>query len=120
VKYQLTGFCMRCNRKPCYQVLTLQSVFDRFPGEPGKVGEPLAGAVKVSLLLMDGSRAELNVCAACAEVLHPVDYPEMYQRILRSWKREVDIAPNEKKTAWWGSQFNNGILIELGRRALNG
>jgi hypothetical protein len=115
--FQKAGYCMRCNDVPCYEVQTLWTEGERYPGEPKRLGAPAEG-VKVSFILMDGSRADMQICERCEPELSPADYPEMWARALRSWKREMDFTPSKQKTAWWESQFANGILAEMGRRNL--
>jgi hypothetical protein len=115
--YQKAGYCMRCNEVACYEVISLWTDGECYPGEPKRLGAPLAG-MKVSFILIDGTRGDLQVCPDCAETLSPADYPAMWARVMRSWRREMGESPGEQKAAWFASQFNNGILAEMGRRNL--
>lgn len=118
--FQKAGFCHRCNENPCFEVLALWADNERYPGEPKRLGPTYEDAVRVTFMLIDGTRADLQICGACKESLSADDYPLMWQRILRSWKREIDLDtnPSEQKRAWFVTQFSNGLLAEMGRRSL--
>ena len=115
-QYKITGHCTLCDG-PCFDVLAVNSEHERFPGEPKRLGKPTDDAVRVSFMLMDGSKTSLTFCGPCAETLPSVGYLEIWRKNMRSWMRELDQKPEEERNPdWFVKQFGNGILCEMGRQ----
>jgi hypothetical protein len=75
IDYKITGACTRCDAM-CFRVLDTQK-----DGSPKRLGPPIDGAVRVSFMLMDGTRTSLTFCADCATMLPGELYVSIWQRI---------------------------------------
>ena len=117
-EYQHAGCCAKCN-EPCFEIRQVWGPEERYPGEPKRLGFPVPGAVRVSFVLMDGSRADMTFCGDCNGDLTDEDRVEIWRRVLRGWKREMDTSdPGKAYPDWYATHFNNGILSEMGRVSL--
>mgnify|MGYP001582719934 CR=1 FL=1 len=73
------GCCVVCDA-PCYRVKS----FDPKTRRPRQMGEPIEGAKLALFLQVNGARAELTLCAACAEAAS-----QWTQHINLIWKRVI-------------------------------
>lgn len=109
-EYKIPGACSLCDEM-CFEVMARWSENERYPGEPKRLGRPIEDAVLVTFLLIDGTRADFTFCGRCAEALNPGQYPDIWRKALRSFLREI----SETARPWLNTQFENGILAEMGR-----
>ena len=109
-EYKISGCCSACD-EPCFEVLARWDTHERYPGEPKRLGPPMNEATRVTFLLYDGSRADFTFCGACAKALNPTQYVDIWRKALRSFLREM----SETARPWWNTQFQNGLLCEMGR-----
>lgn len=117
-EFIIAGHCMRCDG-PCFEIRTVYKDNERRPGEPKQIGPPLSGSQRIAFILFDGSRADITLCAGCANGFAPEHYPELWRKILRSWLREISAKPEADRPLhddWFHKQFANGLLSEMGRR----
>lgn len=110
--HKISGGCTTCDAL-CFQVLDLTDA-----GEPKRFGPPLDGAVRISFMLYDGSRADLTFCGGCATKLVSPDYFDIWAKVIRSWVKELSGKPVEDQNPeWFPKQFANGLLVEMGRKS---
>lgn len=109
-EFKISGACTLCDEL-CFEVMARWSENERYPGEPKRLGPSTNGATRVTFLLYDGSRADFTFCGACAEKLDLGQYVEIWRKAMRSFAREM----SETARPWFATQFENGILIEMGR-----
>jgi len=115
-EYKIAGHCSQCD-KPCFEVMQVYEAHERLPGEPKKLGPPRADALRITFMLMDGTKMSLTFCASCAKSLSPPHYTAIWRKVLRSWARELSEKPvGERMPAWYRPQFASGLLCELGRK----
>jgi hypothetical protein len=100
MKPKLTGCCSRCDVE-VFDVVTR----DPETRHPKRLGRAHEDAMRVSFLLVNGSRMDLTFCAACANELQPADYPALWTRVMVSW-----VAEGQQDNEWAKSQVNNGIV----------
>ena len=113
--YKISGCCTLCD-EPCFEVIARWGADERRAGEPKRLGPPLDGSIRVTFMLNDGSRSDMTFCGRCAEDLNPAYYTAIWQKVMRSWKRELDDKPEaERNPDWFQKQFSNGLLCELKR-----
>jgi hypothetical protein len=113
--FKVSGCCTWCDEE-CFEVLTRWQEGERYPGEPRRLGPPLSGATRVTFLLIDGSRADMTFCGKCVNDISPQKYTAIWRKVIRSWGREMRETPDTPgRTQWFRSQFENGILGEMGR-----
>lgn len=113
--YKIAGACTVCNQT-CFEVLQTWGNGERYPGEPKRLGRPEAGAVRITFLLLDGSKADLTFCGDCAELLAPSQYTDIWRKVMRSWDREMRVSGQDPNAQdWYVKQFGNGLLVELNR-----
>lgn len=103
----------------------MHEAHERRPGEPKQLGKPIEGAVRISFVLFDGAKTSLTFCASCAAEKLSTDFTALWQKVLRSWGRELAEKPEtERMPDWYKKQFANGLLCEMGRElwteAVNG
>lgn len=118
--YKIAGCCTRCDQH-CFNVLAVWGPDEMLPGEPKRLGGSLEGATRITFRLLDGTHTDLTFCESCAAELSSADYVELWQKNLRSWKRQLDRKPadapaRERRPEWFGQQFTNGLLCEIGRQ----
>lgn len=118
--YKIGGCCTRCDQH-CFNVLAVYGPDERLPGEPKRLGSSLDGATRVTFLLYDGTHTDLTFCASCADEVSSADYVEIWEKVIRSWKRQLDVKRDdtpdrERRPDWFGRQFENGLLCEIGRQ----
>lgn len=115
-QYKIVGSCTKCDAR-CYEVTAMQGEADMYPGEPKQIGAPLEGAVRITFMLMDGTKTFLTFCERCAAELDHESYPEIWKKNIRSWMRELARKPeNERMPEWFTRQFSNGLLCEMRRQ----
>lgn len=95
------GHCTLCD-EPAFEVLRVVD------GIPTEIGRPLAGARRVTLVLVDGSRTDLTFCKKC-EVSASV-LPLIHERSREAWaaqsqRSDVHIPMNERQR-WMHGKFN--------------
>ena len=111
--YKITGCCTCCDDE-VFDILSRFGENGLRPGEPERIGRPHDDALRIEFLLNDGTTSYLTFCGACAVMLTPEQYPEIWAKVLRSWEREI--AGNEAAHAnWFPRQAGNGIASELRR-----
>lgn len=114
--HKIAGCCTICD-EPCFEVLARWDDHERHPGEPKRLGSPTEDAVRITFLLYDGTRTDLTFCGNCAADLQPDQYLEIWRKNIRSWMRELSEKPEgERNPEWFGRQFANGLLDEMGRQ----
>lgn len=114
-EFKISGACTLCDEM-CFEVLARWSENERYPGEPKRLGPPTPDATRISFVLYDGSKCDLTFCGKCAETLNPDSYVEIWRKVMRSWIREMEKGPVlPAPPEWFVSQFNNGLLSEMGR-----
>lgn len=111
-EFKIAGACTTCD-EPCFEVLQVWDENGKYPGEPRRLGPPLPGSMRVSFMLMDGSRADLTFCGKCAGDLDATHYTGIWRKVIRSWIRESQGKCGEQ--AWFRAEFFNGLLAEMGR-----
>lgn len=111
--YKIAGCCTVCD-EPCFEVVSTWAEHERYPGEPKRLGPVIGDATLISFMMLDGTKADMTFCAGCAESLSPTQYTEIWRKVIRSWKREIELTKEEKPDWYWQS-FSNGILTEMGR-----
>lgn len=121
-EFKISGACTICDAM-CYEVMARNAEHERRPGEPKRLGSPNEDATRITFMLFDGTKADLTFCGKCAAALNPVQYTDIWRKVIRSWIREMD--GNEAAHGnWFPKQYANGLLVELGRvnlkEALNG
>lgn len=113
--YKISGHCTLCEAR-CFDVLAVYEAHERLPGEPKQLGPPVEGAVRVTFMLIDGTKTALTFCAECAKHLPNDLYLQIWRKNIRSWLRELAEKPEgERNPAWFIAQFGNGLLCEMGR-----
>lgn len=114
--YKIMGHCTLCDAR-CFDVLAVYEAHERLPGEPKAIGAPMEGAMRITFMLVDGTKTALTFCANCAESLPSALYLELWRKNIRSWMRELSEKPvSERNPEWFEKQFSNGILCEMGRQ----
>lgn len=104
--YKIAGACTLCDAM-CFTVLDLAD-----DGSPKRLGPPLSGSTRIGFMLMDGTRMGLTFCQTCSGLLSGRHYVAIWQKVIRSWVREIGSKP---RPAWFSKQFANGLLAEMGR-----
>lgn len=113
--YHVAGCCANCGAQ-CFEVMAVFDQHERLPGEPKRLGPPNADAVRVTYLLIDGSKAMLTFCGDCAGQPIEPHFSEIWWRVVRSWTRELaEKQADDRNPSWFPQQFSNGLLCELGR-----
>lgn len=112
-EFKIAGCCTLCDDH-CFEVVTTWDAHERYPGEPKRLGAVIGDATLVSFMLLDGSRADLTFCAGCAESLASPQYVDIWRKVCRSWRREMQVS-GAPVPDWYYQQYNNGILSEMGR-----
>ena len=118
------GRCTLCD-EPCFEILETFTKGD-VAGFAKKLGRPLETAMRVTVILMDGSHSDVTLCSSCP--VTPETLPLLHQQMLETWafegsngKREqmggksLDLAQEWQMGAWQLTQFRNiplGILHE--------
>lgn len=118
--FKIAGCCTRCDGH-CFDVRAVWGAHERLPGEPKQLGAAMEGATRITFLLYDGTHTDLTFCESCAAELSSADYVAIWQKNIRSWKRQLDAKPaeateQERRPEWFGRQFSNGLLCEIGRQ----
>lgn len=119
--HKKSGCCTLCD-EPCFEVVSRWEATERYPGEPKRLGQVIGDATRISYMLLDGTKCDLTFCENCAGTVSGSDYVEIWRKVCRSWKREMELT-NQTKPDWYWESLNNGILSEMGRvlwRDLNG
>jgi hypothetical protein len=115
-EFHVAGHCVICTAR-CFEVLAVHEEHERLPGEPKRLGPPEPGAVRITFLLLDGTRAMLTFCAECAENPITEHYELIWRKVLRCWIRELSEKPDDERNPdWFTPQFANGLLCEQGRQ----
>ena len=109
--HKIAGCCSLCD-EPCFEVMQRWDAGDKRAGEPKRLGAPNEDAVRVTFLLIRGSRADFTFCGRCAATLSPEQYTLLWRRNLAGYLREQD-----GKTEKFKDEFANGLLCEMGRRS---
>lgn len=109
MNHKIAGCCSLCD-EPAFEVLARWDEGEKRAGEPKRLGTPLAGATRVTFLLLDGTRTDMTFCEACAASLAPEQYPKLWRKNLAGYLREQNGNPEKFK-----HEFANAILAELGR-----
>jgi hypothetical protein len=107
--YKIAGCCSLCDQ-PAFDVITRWEPHERRPGEPKKMGAPLAGSARITFLLFNGRRTDMTFCEECAGSLSPEHYTLLWRKNLGGYMREQNGDPTKFK-----DEFANGLLCELGR-----
>jgi hypothetical protein len=97
------GECTKCDKL----------VFDIVAEVDGnrRTGRAHDDAMRLSFLLMRGSRMDLTFCKACADGLTPADFPHIWKRVMFSWIDQTGPDhPNVKE------QKDNNIIGLLGSK----
>lgn len=111
--YKIAGHCTTCDAE-CFEIIERWGEHERRPGEPKRIGAPLDGATRITFLLVDGSRMDLTFCKDCAAGLTDDSYSSIWQKVLRSWTRELE-EKGDEPPEWFTKQYENGLLSEMGR-----
>ena len=109
-EYKISGCCTLCDA-PCFEVMQVYEAHERNPGEPKRLGPAMDGAMRVSFMLLDGTKADMTFCGECAANLSAEHYIEIWRKVMRSWRREM----SEPYPDWFNRSFANGIAAEMGR-----
>lgn len=113
--YKISGHCTLCDTR-CFDILGVYESHERLPGEPKALGAPVEGAMRVTFMLIDGSKTALTFCAECSKSLPSELYLQIWRKNIRSWLRELSEKPeSERNPEWFQKQFSNGLLCEMGR-----
>lgn len=113
-EYKIAGHCTTCNCE-CFHIVERNGEDERRPGEPKRVGKPHDDTVRITFLLINGSRMDLTFCGHCANSITPSDYTPIWQKVMRSWTREIE-EKGVEIPAWFQKQYENGLLSEMGRQ----
>jgi hypothetical protein len=103
---KVAGCCSKCD----LEVFAVRQR-DKKTGLPVRLGAPSDDAMRLTFLLMDGSRMDLTFCRDCASNLAPTDLAALWRRVMESWVHE---SPSHQ---WPRTQVNNGIVALLGAKA---
>lgn len=95
---KLFGCCSKCD------VEVFDIVERKENREPNRAGAPHDDAVRLTFILVDGTRMDLTFCKPCADTLSEYDYAYLWQRVMLSWAAESPGHPHQK------SQVDNGIM----------
>lgn len=112
-EYKIAGCCTTCD-EPCFDVVSTWGENERYPGEPKRLGHVIGDATLISFMLLDGSKCDMTFCAGCSESLTAAQYTEIWFKVCRSWRREMQ-ASGAPVPDWYYQQMDNGILSEMGR-----
>ena len=112
-EFKIAGCCTLCD-DPCFEVVTKWEAHERYPGEPKRLGSVIGDATLISFMLLDGTKADLTFCAGCADSLDSPQYVEIWRKVCRSWRREMQVS-GAPVPDWYWESLNNGILSEMGR-----
>ena len=107
-KPKVIGSCTLCD-KPCFEVLQVFESHEMNPGEPKRLGYPNEHARAITFRLFDGTHIRLTFCESCAENLTGDKFHSLWERVIRSWCRELDGDHPE----WFDKQLSNGILYAI-------
>lgn len=109
MSHKIAGCCSICDA-PCFEILAVQSAADKHPGEPKRLGPPNDDAMRITFLLFNGRNTDMTFCGGCAESLATESYTLLWRKNLAGWMREQN-----GDTSKFTSEFENGLLCELGR-----
>lgn len=103
---KLTGCCTKCDTE-------VFNIIRRNPETrvPVAVSTPLDNAVRLTFVLVDGTRMDLTFCTTCADGLDPREYSFLWRRVMHSWNAESPDHP------WTKTQVDNGILGLVARKS---
>jgi hypothetical protein len=82
------------------------------PGEPKQIGAPVEGAMRITYMLIDGTKTSLTFCAECSRQMLPELYLQLWRKVMRSWSESYP--KNRKRIAtpeWFRGQFSNGLAL---------
>ena len=80
---KILGACTRCD-KNVFEVVRTDTQ-TRLPLELGAAHDD---AMRVTFILVNGTRMDLTFCADCASTLVPAEFPHIWQRVMLSWISE--------------------------------
>ncbi len=87
LEHKLAGCCTLCD-KPVFNIIKKYPNNHLLAGEPRTVGEPLATAMRLTLLLSGGENMDLTFCSDCD--VSPDTFPAIWKKVMGSFKRELD------------------------------
>jgi hypothetical protein len=108
---KIIGCCSSCD-KEVFDVVERFSSAEDNAGMPKRIGAPHDDAIRVGFLLANGEQMDLTFCAECVDSLSSDDYPQLWEKVLRSWVVEL----GEKRPDWLTQMLGNGILCEVGKQ----
>jgi hypothetical protein len=110
--YKIAGCCSLCD-EPAFEVMARWDQDEKRAGEPKRLGPPNEGTMRVTFLLLNGSRTDMTLCGTCADSLSAEHYATLWRKNLAGWLREQDGNPEKFR-----QEFASGIVCELGRKSL--
>jgi hypothetical protein len=100
MKPKVAGCCTKCDAE-VFDVVTR----DPETRLPTKIGAAHDDAVRVTFILVSGSKMDLTFCQHCADGLEPADFAHIWRRVMLSWVNE-----SSKDHPHVKSQTANGIV----------